>query len=98
MATSLKAPASTREKLLRAQEAAARLAQLTSEEKNNLLLAIAQAIPDNAAKIIEANRADLDSSALAGAMRDRLLLTRSVSPQWPRASAKSLPCLIRLAK
>ena len=39
------------------------------------LLAMADAIAANAASIIEANQADLDDSGLAGAMRDRLLLT-----------------------
>ncbi len=75
MATSLRTPAATRDKLLRAREAAARLAQLTTAEKNALLLAIADAIAANSANIIEANHEDLTSSGLAGAMRDRLLLT-----------------------
>ncbi len=51
-----------------------RLAQLTTAEKNALLLAIADAIAANSANIIEANHEDLTSSGLAGAMRDRLLL------------------------
>jgi glutamate-5-semialdehyde dehydrogenase len=74
MATSLRTPAATRDKLLRARQAAARLAQLTTAEKNALLLAIADAIAANSANIIEANHEDLTSSGLAGAMRDRLLL------------------------
>jgi len=75
MATSVRTPSSTRDKLLRAQSAAARLAQLTTAEKNAILLKMADAIMDNAASITESNRADLDSSGLTGAMRDRLLLT-----------------------
>jgi glutamate-5-semialdehyde dehydrogenase len=74
MAISLRTPAATRDKLLRAREAAARLAQRTTAEKNALLLAIADAIAANSANIIEANHEDLTSSGLAGAMRDRLLL------------------------
>src|SRR6202162_904988 len=76
MATSARTPASTREKLLRAKDAAARLAQLTVAQKNELLLAMAAAIELNAASIIEANQFDLSSSGLAEAMRDRLLLNQ----------------------
>ncbi len=75
MATSVRTPGSTRDKLLRAQGAAARMAQLSTVEKNAMLLAMADAIAANSASIIEANRADLENSGLAGAMRDRLLLT-----------------------
>ncbi|MGC2185350.1 MAG: glutamate-5-semialdehyde dehydrogenase [Terriglobales bacterium] len=75
MATSVRTPSSTRDKLLRAKNAAARLAQFTTAEKNAILLRMADAITDNAASITEANQADLNSSGLNGAMRDRLLLT-----------------------
>jgi glutamate-5-semialdehyde dehydrogenase len=74
MATSLGTPASTRDRLSRAREAAAHLAQLSTAQKNAILLAMADAITANAASILQANQADLDSSGLAGAMRDRLLL------------------------
>jgi glutamate-5-semialdehyde dehydrogenase len=74
MATSLRTSTSTRDSLLRARKAAARLAQFTTAEKNALLLAIADAIATDAVSIIEANQADLDASGLSGAMRDRLLL------------------------
>jgi len=74
MATSLRTPCSTRDKLLRAQRAATRMAQLTTADKNALLVAMADAIATNAANITEANQADLDSSGHTGAMRDRLLL------------------------
>jgi glutamate-5-semialdehyde dehydrogenase len=74
MATSVRTPGSTRDRLLRAKNAAARLAQLTTAERNSILLAMAEAIAANAASVIEANREDLNSSGLAGAMRDRLLL------------------------
>jgi glutamate-5-semialdehyde dehydrogenase len=75
MATSVRTPSSTRDKLLRAQSAAARMSQLTTIEKNAILLAMADAIAANAASIIEANQADLENSGLAGAMRERLLFT-----------------------
>ena len=74
MATSLTAPRSTRDKLLRSREAAGHLEQLTTAEKNDILLAMADAIAANAASILQANQADLDASRLTGAMRDRLLL------------------------
>jgi len=74
MATSLKTPISTHDKLSRAKQAAAHLAQLTTAQKNDLLLAMADAIAANSASIIEANHLDLNRSGLAGAMRDRLLL------------------------
>ncbi len=75
MATTLAPTASTREKLLRARAASARLAQMTTKEKNTLLLAMADAIEAHADRILSANRADIDHSGLEGAMRDRLLLT-----------------------
>ncbi len=74
MATSVRTSISTRDKLLRAREASAHLAQLTTARKNDLLLAMADAIVANAASVIAANHADLDSSGLTGAMRERLLL------------------------
>ncbi len=67
--------ASTQEKLLRAREAAARLALLSTDEKNALLRAIANAIEAQAQNILAANREDVARSGLEGAMRDRLLLT-----------------------
>jgi glutamate-5-semialdehyde dehydrogenase len=67
--------ASTKEKLLRARGAAARLALLSTEEKNGLLRAIADAIEAHSQAILAANREDVESSGLEGAMRDRLLLT-----------------------
>jgi glutamate-5-semialdehyde dehydrogenase len=75
MTTTIANSASTQEKLLRAREAAAKLAQLSTDEKNALLLAIAGAIETHAETILAANREDVESSGLEGAMRDRLLLT-----------------------
>jgi glutamate-5-semialdehyde dehydrogenase len=69
--------ASTQEKLQRARTAAAKLALLSTEEKNALLLAIADAIETLEKSILAANREDIELSGLEGAMRDRLLLTPS---------------------
>ena len=75
MATTLANTASTQEKLLRARAASAKLAQLSTEEKNALLLAIADAVEAHENDILAANRADIENSGLEGAMRERLLLT-----------------------
>jgi len=75
MPVPLSTAASTQEKLLRAQAASARLAQLSTDEKNALLTRIADAIEANEKSILAANQQDIDSSGLQGAMRDRLLLT-----------------------
>ncbi len=75
MATTAAISASTREKLLRAREAAARLALLSTDEKNDLLLRIATALEDHSRSILAGNHEDVESSGLEGSMRDRLLLT-----------------------
>jgi glutamate-5-semialdehyde dehydrogenase len=67
--------ASTQEKLQRARAASAKLALLSTAEKNTLLLAIADAIETHEKTILAANREDIEHSGLEGAMRDRLLLT-----------------------
>jgi glutamate-5-semialdehyde dehydrogenase len=76
MATAAKA-ASTEQKLLRARAASATLALLSTAEKNALLLEIARALEANKNEktILAANREDVETSGLEGAMRDRLLLT-----------------------
>jgi glutamate-5-semialdehyde dehydrogenase len=74
MATATATP-TTQEKLLRARDASAKLAQLSTAEKNALLLAIADEIEKSADSILAANREDVETSELQGAMRDRLLLT-----------------------
>jgi glutamate-5-semialdehyde dehydrogenase len=75
MATTLANTASTQEKLRRARAASAKLAQLSTEQKNALLLAIADAVEAHEKDILAANRADIEHSGLEGAMRERLLLT-----------------------
>src|SRR4051812_8532241 len=74
MATATTA-ATTQQKLLRARAASAKLAQLSTQEKNSLLLAIADALESHEKSILAANRGDIANSGLEGAMRDRLLLT-----------------------
>jgi len=75
MAIGLASSLSTRDKLLRANAAASLLAQLSTQQKDDLLIAMAEAIDANAESILAANRADLESSDLTGAMQDRLTLT-----------------------
>ena len=75
MATTVALGSTTREKLERARAASARLAQLSTDEKNSLLLKMADAIEASAARILAANAEDIERSNLQGAMRDRLLLT-----------------------
>jgi len=66
---------STRAKLERARAASALVAQLSTEQKSDLLLGIANALEVQAPQILRANARDTASSGLSGAMRDRLLLT-----------------------
>jgi glutamate-5-semialdehyde dehydrogenase len=68
-------PSSTRDKLQRAKEASARIAQLSTGQKNAVLLAMADSIETHAASILQANTRDLETSGLTGPMRDRLFLT-----------------------
>src|SRR5690348_35563 len=75
MATTVAIGSTTRKKLERARVASARMAQLSTKEKNSLLLKMADAIEGDEAKILAANNADIERSNLSGAMRDRLLLT-----------------------
>src|ERR1700674_4767739 len=75
MATTATTPTPTREKRVRAREAAARLAQLSTVQKNALLLVMADAIEANQQSILDTNSEDIESSGLSGAMRDRLRLT-----------------------
>jgi glutamate-5-semialdehyde dehydrogenase len=74
MAT-LTTAATTEEKLLRARAASSGLALLSTEEKNSLLHAIADAIEAHEKEILAANQEDIKGSGLEGAMRDRLTLT-----------------------
>src|SRR5882762_8214029 len=75
MATTIANPVSTKEKLLLARGASVKLGLLSTGEKNSLLLAMADAIEAATESILAANRNDMESSGLEGAMRDRLQLT-----------------------
>jgi len=78
---------STNDKLLSGRAAAAKLALLSTEEKNALLLAIADALEARESEILAANADDIRNSGLDGAMRDRLLLTS--------ARIKEMACGVR---
>ena len=74
MAAMVTTSLSTHDKLLRARAASSRLSQLSTTDKNDILLLMAAAIEANTESILKANRADLEASELVGAMHDRLLL------------------------
>jgi len=65
----------TQEKILRARGASAKVALLSTADKNSLLLAIANSLEASQRAILDANTADIENSGMQGAMRDRLLLT-----------------------
>ena len=75
MATPSITNSSTREKLQRARAASAKLALFSTERKNAILLAIANALETHESEILEANHQDVEQFRLEGAMRDRLQLT-----------------------
>jgi glutamate-5-semialdehyde dehydrogenase len=77
MATLPAIASTTREKIERARIAAAALAQFSTEQKNSLLLQMADAIEARTGEILAANEQDLALSNLSGAMRDRLLLNEA---------------------
>jgi glutamate-5-semialdehyde dehydrogenase len=85
MATPSITASSTREKLLRARAASAKLALHSTKDKNAILLGIASAIEARESEIVAANDKDVDQSGLEGAMRDRLLLTPERVREMARA-------------
>ena len=74
MTTAIANPASTREKLLRAREAAPRVARLSTAQKNEILGGMAELLGENESRILEANQVDLADTGLRPSSRDRLLL------------------------
>ena len=68
---------SVRDVCLKAKEAAFELAAISSEEKNNMLNCIANAIDSNREKIFNANKIDIENAKgnLSDTMVDRLTLT-----------------------
>lgn len=85
MAGSAALTVSTREKLERARAASAVLSQLSTSQKNALLLEIAHDLHTHANRIVHANEQDIHRSNLSGAMRDRLMLTRERVSQMATA-------------
>jgi glutamate-5-semialdehyde dehydrogenase len=92
MGTDAAIGSSTREKLERARAASAQLAQFSTEEKNRLLLLMADAIEAHAGEILRANEQDIAESKLAGAMLDRLLL----NPRRVRETADAVRAVAAL--
>ena len=93
MATTVNTLSSTRETLVHAKEASARVAKLSTEQKNSILLTMADAIEKEAASILAANALDLKISGLGGPMRDRLLLI----PERIRGMAQGVRDVAKLA-
>jgi glutamate-5-semialdehyde dehydrogenase len=75
MKAKLSTDISTRHQLEEARRAASRVSELSTDRKNTLLLALADALDDQVVSILASNRADFEASGLQGAMHDRLLLT-----------------------
>jgi glutamate-5-semialdehyde dehydrogenase len=68
------------EKAKRAKQAATRMVALTTEEKNQALLTMANALENHMARILEANEKDVNAARQEGVTRallDRLSLTKS---------------------
>ena len=86
MAGTATVTSSTRKKLERARAAAVSLAQLSTPEKNRLLLQMADAIEAHTAEILRANEDDVKHTNLSGALLDRLVLT----PQRISETTKSV--------
>ena len=74
MATTMTPRVSTHDRLVGARKASAELLQLSTAQKNAILMVMADAIEANADSILKENQADLDASGLSGAMLDRLML------------------------
>jgi glutamate-5-semialdehyde dehydrogenase len=85
MATSITTSFSTRDKLLRARQAAARMAQLSTAKRNAIVLVMAETLEGNSKSILDANHEDVETSGLTGAMRDRLLLNSVRIAEMARA-------------
>jgi glutamate-5-semialdehyde dehydrogenase len=92
MASSTTSAISTHDKLVRARNAATQLAQFSTEQKNSILLAMAGELDRNVNDILAANRADLESCGLSGAMLDRLSLT----PERVSAMAEGIREVVQL--
>ncbi len=67
----------TKEILIEAKKVKTQLASLTTEEKNNALLKMAEALVENSSEILSANKSDLEKAkgTISDVMLDRLALT-----------------------
>jgi len=74
MITAIRAQSSTFAKLQRANEAASRVAELSTQQKNDILKEMAAKISENQRRILSANGADLAAANLRSSSLDRLLL------------------------
>lgn len=74
MPASVATRVSTLERLGRARQAAACVAQLPTAQKNEILFAMSEGIVRNRDRLLAANQADVAAAELPAAMRDRLLL------------------------
>jgi glutamate-5-semialdehyde dehydrogenase len=92
MSTTVAISNPTHEKLLRAREAAARLAQLSTAQKNAILLVMSDALLAHEEAIVDANAEDVETCGLTGSMRDRLLL----NPARVRDMAKGIRDVAKL--
>jgi glutamate-5-semialdehyde dehydrogenase len=86
MASSTTSAISTHDQLVRARHACSQLAQFSSEQKNSILLAMADELERNVNDILAANRADLEACGLSGPMLDRL----SLNPERVSAMAEGI--------
>jgi glutamate-5-semialdehyde dehydrogenase len=85
MATGTITTGSMQDKLLRARSASVKLALLSTEEKNVILLGIAHALEAHQSEILAANRKDIEQSGREGSIRDRLLLSSERIQEVARA-------------
>jgi len=73
--TTVTAGSTTQQRSQQARRAAPHVAELSSNQKNRILLDLAAALESQKQAIVSANQLDLHSSGIEGAFRDRLLLT-----------------------
>ena len=92
MASSTTSAISTHDQLVRARRACSQLAQFSSEQKNSILLAMADELERNVNDILAANRADLEACGLSGPMLDRL----SLNPERVSAMAEGIRRVVQL--
>ena len=90
----------TQEQLTAVKAAKPALAAAGTEQKNQALLAMADALLADAAPILAANQEDLDAArgTISEVMLDRLALTRPGWRAWPREYARWPPCPTRLGR